>query len=75
MRRISGGLIVTALVMASALAGTGAGSKASAPSKQAQPACKRCSPAFPGSIPHCGAGGSGSGGTTSGGGGRPGGGG
>ena len=69
MRRISSGLMVTALVMASALAGTG--TKATNSGKQVQPACKRCSPAFPGSIPHCGANGSGSGGTTSGGGGSP----
>ena len=73
MHRITGGLIMTALVMASALAGAGANTKANASGKQAQPACKRCSPAFPGSIPHCGAGGSGSGGGTVGGGGRPGG--
>jgi hypothetical protein len=66
-------LIVTALVLASALAGTGASTKPTN-SKQGQPACKRCSPAFPGSIPHCGTGGSGSGGTTAGGGGgKPGG--
>jgi len=73
MRRISVSLIVTALVMASALAGTGASTKASGSGKQVQPACKRCSPAFPGSIPHCGADGSTSGGTTAGGGGSAGG--
>ena len=69
MRRITGGLIVTALVMISALAGAGANTKANTSGKQIQPACKRCSPAFPGSIPHCGAGGSGSGGASAGGGG------
>jgi len=74
MGRISGGLIVTALVMASALAGSGSSTKASDSSKQVQPGCKRCSPAFPGSIPHCGADGGTSGGGTAGGGGLPGGG-
>ena len=72
MRRISGGLIVLVLVMASALAGTGASTKATNSGKQVQPACKRCSPAFPGSIPHCGTDGSGSGGGTVGGGGSTG---
>jgi len=71
MRHISGGLIVTVLVMASALAGAGVSTKATGSGKQVQPACKRCSPAFPSSIPHCGANGSGSGGGTSGGGGSP----
>ena len=69
MRRISGCLMVTALVMASVLAGAGASTKATNSGKQAQPACKRCSPAFPGSIPHCGADGGTSGGGTAGGGG------
>ena len=72
MRKISGGLIVAALVMASALAGAGANTKGNASAKQVQPACKRCSPAFPGSIPHCATGGStDGGGTASGGGAKP----
>jgi len=62
MGRISVSLIATALVMASALTGTGSSTKAGGSGRQVQPPCKRCSPAFPGSIPHCGTDGSAGGG-------------
>ena len=54
-------MLVAAFVLAGTLAGTSASTKAT--SKQSQsPKCYRCSPAFPGSIPHCASGGGSSGG-------------
>jgi len=68
--------LVSALVLASVAAGTGTSIRGTKTGEPAKKFCTKCSPAFPGSIPHCGANGSvggggtmGGGGTTSGGGG------
>ena len=46
--------MLIAIVLVSAFAGTSASTGVTKTGESTKKSCNRCSPAFPGSIPHCG---------------------